>query len=401
MSRLGCPVTVFAQAAAGTDGAADHRTAALFAGSIAFLRNLGVWHDCARRSAPIAGIRIIDDTGGLLKAPEVLFTASEQGRNSFGYNVPNGVLTAVLAEAVSSSAEVRMCETAGVTSIRIAGDRIDLGLAEGGVHSVALVAGADGRASPSRSAAGIAAKSWTYPQAALVCNFAHGRSHGGISTEFHRPAGPLTVVPMPGSSSSLVWVDRPDEAARLKALAPHGFRAELERRLQGLLGTIGEFGPRGLFPLTGLSVETTARSRIALVGESCHVFPPIGAQGLNLGLRDVAELADCIADAVGAERDIGGTETLESYARARASDISTRTLGVDILNRTLIADILPTHLARGAGLHLLAAIGPLRRRLVREGLEPSLSSPSLMRQGGAELLARRMGSARSAEPAQA
>ncbi len=149
--------------------------------------------------------------------------------------------------------------------------------------------------------------------------------------------------------------------------------------MQGLLGTISDLIPASVFPLSGLSAETAGRNRVALVGEASHVIPPIGAQGLNLGLRDAAALADCVADALAKGWDPGGEAALETYARARATDISTRVIGVDLLNRSLIADILPTHLARGLGLHLLNAISPLRRFLVREGLQPSLSTPRLMR----------------------
>lgn len=396
VAQLGHPLTLLAPAKHPAGGTADQRTAALFTGSIALLRNLGVWDCCASASEPVRAIRIIDDTGSLLRAPEVVFTAAEAGLDAFGYNVPNEALTDALMDGLQASPGVVITGTAGVTQITIGASSARLMLAEGPVIEASLVIGADGRNSPSRTAAGIATRGWSYPQAALVCAFAHARPHEGISTEFHRPAGPLTTVPMPGLRSSLVWVDRPEQAARLAKLDDEKFRAALEARLQGLLGTLGTIGSRSIFPLAGLSAETAGRNRVALVGEASHVIPPIGAQGLNLGLRDAAALADCVAEALHSGRDIGGPETLAAYAGARVADVASRVIGVDLLNRSLIADILPTHLARGIGLHVLSAIGPLRRLVVREGLQPSFSTPSLMRPDGAALLA-----AKRAPPVQA
>jgi 2-octaprenyl-6-methoxyphenol hydroxylase len=159
--------------------------------------------------------------------------------------------------------------------------------------------------------------------------------------------------------------------------------------LQGLLGGVGAIGPRAVFPLTGLSAEAFARNRVALVGEAAHVMPPIGAQGLNLGLRDGAALADCVADALRVARDPGGDETLDAYTLARRIDVSSRIYAIDVLNRSLISGLLPVHLARGLGLHALRAIGPLRRAVVREGLDHQLARPSLMQPGGEAILAAR------------
>ncbi len=238
---------------------------------------------------------------------------------------------------------------------------------------------ADGRNSLSRTAAGISLRSWDYPQAAIATNLRHGRAHGGISTELHRRAGPLTTVPLPGLASSLVWVEDPSEAARLADLPEPDFSGALEARLQGLLGPISAVGPRRLFPLQGLSVERLAQRRIALVGEAAHVMAPIGAQGLNLGLRDVATLAECVADAQAAGRDIGGPETLRAYAAARAADVFSRMALVDLLNRSLLSNFLPAQALRGLGLHLLASSSTLRRLAIRGGAGTPGPLPRLMR----------------------
>jgi 2-octaprenyl-6-methoxyphenol hydroxylase len=357
----------------------DNRTAALFTGSLQLLRNLGAWEECSGAGTPLLAIRIIDDMGALLRAPEVLFTAAEVRLDAFGSNIPNVVLTQALRRRAAARASLTLRETS-VTNIDIGPASVDLRLADGSSLNARLLIGADGRKSLCRSAAGIGTRAWAYEQSALTCTFAHQRPHAGISTEFHRPAGPLTVVPSPGRTSSLVWVDRPAIAQRLAGLDETAFRGALETRLQGLLGPVGEIGPRAVFPLSGLVALSAARNRVALVGEAAHVIPPIGAQGLNLGLRDAALIADCVGEALRFGGDIGSPQTLERYARARRLDIVTRAWSIDVLNRSLISGFLPVQLLRGLGLHALKAIGPLRRLAIREGLAPSYVAPSLMRE---------------------
>jgi 2-octaprenyl-6-methoxyphenol hydroxylase len=252
-------------------------------------------------------------------------------------------------------------------------------LDDGTELSAALVVAADGRNSVCRAAAGIDVETWDYPQIAIAAQFSHSRDHRGISSEFHRPAGPCTVVPMPGRRSSLAWVERPAIAQRLGALDEAAFVAALEARLHGVLGSISQVGPRRLFPLAGLKAAALGRNRVVLVGEAGHTLPPIGAQGLNLGFRDIATLADLVAAARAAEEDIGGDKLLARYTAARGSDVAWRTTAVDLINRSLLAEILPADLARGLGLHLVAGIGALKRQVMRAGFEPAGDLPRLMR----------------------
>ncbi len=357
----------------------DTRTAALFAGSIRLLVNIGLWDAVAGHAAPIAAIRLVDDTGGLLRAPETSFTARDAGLEAFGYNVPNQALVDALWEAVRAEPGLRLVAGSLLVEIKADAERARLTLGDGRQLAARLVVAADGRKSLCRAAAGIATRSWSYDQAALTCTFAHSRPHHAVSTELHRNAGPLTTVPMPGRASSLVRVERPAAAERLKSLPEAAFRDELERRLQGLLGSIGEIGPRAAFPLSGLTAEPFAQSRVALVGEAGHVIPPIGAQGLNLGLRDAATIAEIAAAAVARGDDPGGPQALDAYARARRIDVTSRVWTVDVLNRSLISGLLPVHMVRGAGIAALNLLGPLRRAVVREGLEPSGPVPALMR----------------------
>lgn len=357
--------------------AQDPRTTALFVGSIQLLRHLDIWPTIENTAAPLAGLRFVDDTGHILRAPETLFRADELGLNVFGFNVDNASLTQALFQR--AQVQTGLSRIDGIVSdLRIEANRVDVALPDGRHLRTRLLVGADGRNSTIRTQAAITHRAWSYPQSALVTMFKHARAHDDISTEFHRAPGPLTTVPMAGSSSSLVWVERPEEAARLKDLPPDRFAVELEQRLHGLLGAISEVGPRSIFPLSGLTVDRLGYRRVALVGEAAHVLPPIGAQGLNLGFRDAAVLADVAGAAKASGQDPGADETLAEYATRRASDVLSRTMAVDLLNRSLISGLLPLHLARGAGLHLLGAFPALRRLIMHEGMQPFMTLPRLM-----------------------
>jgi 2-octaprenyl-6-methoxyphenol hydroxylase len=338
----------------------DRRTTALLGGSVLFLETLGLWSELREHAAPLRTLRIIDRTGRLFRAPDTAFDAAEIGADAFGYNIPNQTLTAALIAKLGAAFK----PTAGVTAITPASAAARLSLTEGDALNARLVVGADGRNSLCRIAAGIGVRDWSYPQTAVVANFRHSRPHHGNCTELHFPAGPFTVVPLPGNWSSLVWVERPDEASRLMALQDADFARAVEERLEGMLGDIAEIGARGAFPLSGLIARGLARNRIALVGEAAHVLPPIGAQGLNLGFRDVGDLVACLAGG----DDPGAPGVLASYERARRGDLLARTFAADLLNRTLISGLPPVQLARGIGLAGLAMIPPLRRLAMRQGM---------------------------------
>jgi 2-octaprenyl-6-methoxyphenol hydroxylase len=354
----------------------DGRTAALLDGSINILKRLDVWERVAPASEPLTDIRLVDASEALIRAPEVHFRASEIGLAAFGYNVPNAALTEAL-EAASSPCLTRLVGR-GVMAFDLGADRVTLATAEGRTVTTRLAVAADGRTSPTRTAAGIAVSSWSYPQSAVVTTFAHSRPHRGVSTELHRPVGPLTVVPGPGNTSNLVWVDRPSEAERLLALDDEAFRRELTGRLGGLLGTLSDFSPRRAYLLTGQTAAPLGRNRIALVGEAGHTMPPIGAQGLNLGFRDAATIAELAGEAKAAGQDVGAAALLERYDRLRKADVVTRVYAVDILNRSLLSSIPGVHFARGLGLFALASSPHLRASVMREGVMPTAARPALM-----------------------
>jgi len=355
----------------------DNRTTALLSGSVAALDALSVWPLCATQAAPLTAIRIIDDTARLLRAPEVMFEAAEIGLAAFGHNIENRHLIAALDHRAGEARALRRI-AASVTALEPDDDAVTIRLDDGGSLRVRLVVGADGRKSRCRKAAGIETSRHEYPQAALTLNLAHTRPHNGISTEFHTESGPFTLVPLPGLRSSLVCVREPEAAKELGALDAPALSAEIEQRSYSILGKISVEDGRGVFPLAIETAESFGRGRIALVGEAAHVIPPIGAQGLNLGLRDAATIAELTAEARRSDADVGSHELLAQYDHLRRADVTSRSVAIDVLNRSLLSDFLPVQGARGFGLYLLDRIAPLRRAVMREGVEPA-AQPRLMR----------------------
>ena len=355
LARSGLAVTLVGPPSARRDG----RTAALLGGSVALMERLGVWTSLAPEAAPLAAMRIVDDTGSLFRPPSVTFRASEIGLAAFGHNVENATLAERLAEAVR--AELRIAWHEDLAGGLAGPGRI--ALADGGEIAADLVVAADGRASPLRTSAGIRTRSWSYDQRALTTLLAHERPHEDVSTEFHTRGGPFTLVPLPGRRSSLVWVMPPSTARRIAALPPAALAGAVERQSQGLLGRIAIDGPVATVPLGAVATGAVSEPRLALVGEAAHALPPIGAQGLNLGFADVAALLDAVADAP----DPGDERVLAAYARRRRGDVALRTVAVDALNRSLLLDLLPIDAARGLGLAVLGRLGPLRRAVMRAG----------------------------------
>lgn len=349
---------------------ADNRTTALLGGSIDFLTGLEVWHLCAGASAPLTAMRLVDDTNRLIRAPEVKFVSSEIGLDAFGYNIANRDLTAALEQRASELTNlVRIDDDAETVTpdamqvvIRTAGDT---------TLAARLVVGADGRHSLCREAAGIAVTRRPLDQMALTFNIGHSRPHNNVSTEFHTAHGPCVFVPLPDNRSSVVWVNKPAEALRLMALDDAALAQAVEKQSHHILGRIEVAAGRHLFPLGIEQPRALAANRIVLVGEAAHVMPPIGAQGLNLGLRDASDLATMVRDAGMAGNDLGAPSTIARFARMRRSDIASRTFAIDMANRSLLSELMPVQALRAAGMHAMASIGPLRRLAMREGLSPS------------------------------
>ncbi len=349
---------------------ADNRTTALLGASIDLLEGLDVWPRCKDKAAALEVMRLVDDTGRLFRAPEVRFSCHEIGLDAFGYNIDNRSLMLALEErAVELPNLVRFDDEA--ESVVIESDDVSVRTACGQFLSARLVVGADGRHSLCREAAGIEVTRRDLNQTALTFNVSHARPHRNVSTEFHTPHGPCVFVPLPGDSCSIVWVSTSADAERLRALSDEELSAAIEKQSHSILGRMTVEPGRNLFPLAIERPKSFGRDRIALVGEAAHVVPPIGAQGLNLGLRDAADIARLASDAIAAGQDPGADEVLRRYDRARRPDILSRTFAIDIANRSLLNDFLPLQPVRAVGMHLLGAVGPLRRFAMREGLTPT------------------------------
>ena len=348
----------------------DNRTTALLGASVDFLRELDVWRRCEDKASALRTMRLVDDTGRLIRAPEVRFAADEIGLEAFGFNIENRVLMEALEARVAElPGLVRIDDEAA--SVTPAEDAVVIRTTAGKSLSARLVVGADGRHSLSREAAGIAVTRRDLYQAALTFNVGHTRPHRNISTEFHTPQGPCVFVPLPGDRCSVVWVVNPKEAERLRGLDDEELSAAVEKQSHSILGRMTVEGGGHVFPLTIERPRQFAQARVALVGEAAHVIPPIGAQGLNMGLRDAADIAAIVRDAIASGDDPGAPNVLRRYDVARRADVLSRTFAIDVANRLLLSDLLPVQSLRAAGLHLIGSIGPLRRLAMREGLAPS------------------------------
>jgi len=355
----------------------DPRTTALMQGAIRLLDHLDLWPELKTFSAALRRLHLIDDTDWTVKAPSVLFDAAELGDEPFGWNIPNQKLIDALAKAAGETPGLHLVAEDALR-VEIESDGVTVTDPNGTAIQARLLLAADGRNSLCRDAANIAVDQWAYPQTAIACSFSHSLEHKDTSTEFHKSAGPLTLVPLPGRQSSLVWVTQPDEAAALCALPSGEFKERLERECHGALGKISESSSRGAFAIKGLTARKFATNRIALIGEAAHVLPPIGAQGLNLGLRDAALISELATQASAEGSDIGADNTLDAYDRRRRLDVLPRTALVDFLNRSLISGALPLHGLRGLGLFILDTVGPLRRAVMRQGMEPQANLPKIM-----------------------
>ena len=353
----------------------DERTSALLAGSVDLLTRIGVWPLAKPLAAPLRRIRIVDATGRLLRGPELTFDASELGLDAFGHNIANAALGTVMDNVVAGRPIERVAAFAD--TVVLGNDAVEVS-AGGRRIRAKLVVAADGRRSMARQSAGIGVEEWRYDQDAFVTSVAHHRSHDDVSTEFHTREGPFTLVPLPGKRSSLVWVGSPGRIAAVSQLTDIALAEEIERQSSAVLGHVRVDGPRQVFQLRGMRADRMAAERVALVGEAGHVLPPIGAQGLNLGLADVAELATLFAGG----GDPGDPQAIAAYDRRRRADSLVRGGLVDSLNRSLISSFPLAQALRGAGLFLLGRPGPLRRAAMRYGMAGGAIVAAGKRSGG-------------------
>ncbi|MEM7425767.1 MAG: FAD-dependent monooxygenase [Pseudomonadota bacterium] len=362
----------------GPERAEDLRTTALMLPAIRMFTNIGAWTaELRAECAPLKRLQLRDATRRMPAAPAVTFDASEIGEPEFGWNVPVTPMIAALEAVMQAMPNVRRFSGA-VEELDCLPGLVKVTGTAGPPVTVGTVVAADGSRSVCRKFAGIPASKWAYPQTAIVTTFAHEKAHEGLSIEFHRKKGPLTTVPLPGNRSSLVWIEEDDEASELVQLGDTDFRRKLQLETENVLGVVTDLSKRGRFPIKGAVARTFAKRRVFLAGETAHVIPPIGAQGLNLSLRDVAVAMELIIGAKERNEDHGSTEVMKAYDMKRRQDVFPRQVAIDVLNRTLTSSFLPFQGARVLGLRALQSLGPLRRSVMRQGLAPQSGLPKVM-----------------------
>ena len=347
---------------------ADKRTTALLNDSIDYLDKLGLWEPLADKSCPLKTMRLVDGTRRLFRIQQTDFQAQEIGFEAFGYNVRNADVLELLGKKLRSNRDVTLID-AHVKTLEVPspGDiRINLNSPDGkpGIITAGFIVGADGRNSPVRKHYGYGERTWSYPQSAIVVDFRHQYPTGNASTEFHTESGPFTIVPQDEHVAGLVWLEEPAVAQQIASMDAQRLNLLLEEKMQSYLGKVEILDSPQLFPISGMTANRFGDHNHALIGEAAHVFPPIGAQGFNLGIRDIRDLVEVMT------RYASNENPGYQYHLSRTGDINTRTMGVDLLNRSLLSGFLPVQMIRSAGIFALNNIPPLRKQAMKLGMSP-------------------------------
>lgn len=356
---------------------ADLRTTAFLQPSADLLARIGLWDRLAPFATPLQVMKIVD-AGGAEPTPRLTraFDAADISDRPFGWNLPNWLLRREIAARLAELPGVEFRPGTATVGLTVREDAALVRLASGSgngtgngdARTVAarLVVAADGRNSPVREMVGIGARTIRYGQKALAFAVTHDRPHDNVSTEIHRSGGPFTLVPLPDRdgrhASGVVWMERGPEIARLRALPRDAFQAELNARSAGVLGQLTQATGLTDWPIISQIADRFTGPRTALVAEAAHVVPPIGAQGLNMSLADIAALAELMQD------DPGNAAALDRFDRARRPEALLRVMGIDALNRASMVGLRPLRDIRAAALGGLYALSPVRRTLMRAGL---------------------------------
>jgi len=300
------------------------------------------------------------------------------GGEPLGYLVENRQIRAALAGLVAAS-DIDLMAPASVVAVETSASRATVSLVDGTVLSAPLVIGAEGRGSLVRSAAGIETVGWRYGQSAVVATVRLDRDHGNVAHEYFLPHGPFAILPLTDQRASLVWTETTRAAEALRVASDEAFRSHLMRRFGEFLGTATPEGPRFVYPLAlELATRLTA-PRTALIGDAAHGVHPVAGQGLNMGLKDAAALAEVLIEAMRLGEDIGSETVLDRYARWRRFDIIALAAGFDAFVRLFSNDIAPIRLARDLGMAAVNRIGPLRKAFMSEAGGATGDLPRLLR----------------------
>jgi len=377
---LGPPFAVtVADPTLGSGHTHDERASAIVAAARRLLDTLGVWRGVADEAQPILDMVVTDSRLDDAVRPVFLTFAGEiEAGEPFAHMIENRHLLAAL-EAKAKEAGVTLLPTAVAKFSKASAQHVDVELADGGTLATRLLVAADGARSSIRESAGIATHGWPYSQSAIVTDVAHQRDHQGRAEEHFLPAGPFAILPLKGNRSSIVWTETTGEAERIAALPDAEFRVGLERRFKLHLGEITTIGARRVHPLGFFVARAFIAERIALVGDAAHLIHPIAGQGLNMGLKDVAALAEVIVDAVRLGLDPGAADVLERYQRWRRFDTMSMGLATDGLNRLFSNKSAPLRLFRDVGLGLVDRLPNLKRLFIREAAGLVGEVPKLLR----------------------
>ena len=353
----------------------DGRTTALALGSQRVLAGVGLWPAIAADAEPIREIRVADGASRRF----LHYDHELVGDAPLGFIVENVALRRALLAHLATLPNLVHRAPADVRGVANGAATAVAALDDGTRIRAGLVAAADGQRSPLRAAAGIGCLTWSYPQTGIVSTVRHAEPHRGVAVEHFLPAGPFAILPMTGQRSSIVWTERAALAPQLLALDDAAFHAELARRFGDHLGALELVGPRWSYPLAFLHAARYAAPRLALVGEAAHVIHPIAGQGLNLGIRDVAALAEVIVDARRLGLDVGDPQALARYERWRRVDAVLLAGITDALNRLFSNSVPGVGLARDLGLAAVDALAPLKRLFVRHAMGVAGEVPRLSR----------------------
>ena len=362
----------------GRSHAGDARASAIIAAARRLFETIGVWPNVAEEAQPILDMVVTDSRLSDAVRPVFLsFEGDIEAGEPFAHMIENRRLVAAL-EAKSRELGIDLRATA-VASFSAQPQNVDVRFADGTTMAARLLVAADGARSTIRQTAGIATHGWEYGQSAIVTTVGHERDHNGRAEEHFLPAGPFAILPLKGRRSSIVWTEQAREAERIVALPDAAFHDELERRFKLHLGEIDVVGARRALPLGFFVARSFVAERIALAGDAAHVIHPIAGQGLNMGLKDIAALAEVIVDAARLGLDPGAATVLERYQRWRRFDTMTMGLATDGLNRLFSnrSDVL--RLVRDVGLGMVDRLPGLKRLFMREAAGLFGDVPKLLR----------------------
>lgn len=358
----------------------DGRTTSIAHGSAQVLKGIGLWPLVKSVAEPILDIRVADGHPTRGVSPFFLhYDHNEVGRDPFGYIIENRKIRDALYDFAASKSELEVIAPATVENTKRSANGASVELSDGRVFQTSLIVGADGRDSPLRISAGIGDLNFRYQQTAIVCSVEHERQHAGVAVELFLPSGPFAMLPMTGRRTNIVWTEKAALAPKFLAMDEDTFLAEVQRRFGDWLGALTLVGPRFSYPLGLMHASRYTDLRLALIGEAAHVIHPIAGQGFNLGIRDIAALAEAIVDAMRLGLEPADPSVLDRYERWRRLDNTTLVAVTDILNRLFSNDLAPVRMARDAGMAAVGKMPPLKRIFMRHAMGVVGELPRLVR----------------------